>query len=95
MDLKQLNNFLKDEMPASSAYKTLDRISHWMEKLKFEKIYTTNIQTEVLALKKLESLGLIKLKGKGTTVEAGLTADGEDIHKEMIARGFYLKKGKI
>ena len=95
MNLRQLDNFMKDSMAPSAAHKTLDRISHWLEKLKAEKSYETGLPQEIQALKKIESLGIIKLEDRGMSVEASLTEDGENIHKEMIARGFYLKKGKI
>ncbi len=95
MNLRQLDNFMKDSMPSSQAHKAVDRISHWLEKLKTEKTYETGLPSELEALKKLESLGLIRLNNKGMTAEAQLTGDGENIYKEMIARGFYLKKGKI
>lgn len=95
MNLRQLDNFMKDTMAPSAAHKNLDRISHWLEKLKAEKKYETGIPAEMQALKKIESLGLVKLSDKGMGIEAELTEDGENIQKEMISRGFYLKKGKV
>lgn len=95
MNLRQLDNFMKDAMAPSAAHKNLDRVSHWLEKLKAGKKYETGIPSEIQALQKMESLGLIKLKDKGMSIEAELTEDGENIQKEMVSRGFYLKKGKV
>ena len=95
MDLRQLDNVLKEMMGPSDAHKTMDKISHWIDRLKFEKKYDTAIASEVKALKNLENLGLVKVVEKGLAVEAELTDAALEVHKEMVARGFFLKKGKV
>ena len=95
MKLRELDSLLKDTLPPSQAHRTLDKISHWLEKMKVEKKYETGLPQEMKALKKLESLGLVKIKDKGMTIEVAPTEEAEGIHKEMVARGFFLKKGKV
>ena len=95
MDLSQLDNVLKEMLPSSDAHRTMDRISHWIDRLKFEKKYETVIASEIKALKNLENLGLVKIKDKGMAIEAELTEAALEVHKEMVARGFFLKKGKV
>lgn len=95
MDLRQLDNVLKEMLSSSDAHRTMDKISHWIDKLKFEKKYETAIASEIKALKNMENLGLVKTTEKGLAVEAELTEAALEVHKEMVARGFFLKKGKI
>ena len=95
MELRQLDNVLKEKLSPSDAHKTMDRISHWIDRLKFEKKYETAIASEIKALKNLESLGLVKLAEKGLAVVVEPTEAALEIHKEMVARGFFLKKGKV
>ena len=95
MDLRQLDNVLKEMLAPSDAHRTMDRISHWIDRLKFEKRYETAIASEIKALKNMESLGLVKTTEKGLAIEAELTDAALEVHKEMVARGFFLKKGKV
>ena len=95
MDLRQLDNLLKDMMPQSEAHRTMDRISHWLERLKSEKTYETGIAGEMKALKNMERMGLVLIKDKGMTIEASMTENAQELYKEMVARGFFLKTGKV
>ncbi len=95
MDLRQLDNVLKEMLQPSDAHRTMDRISHWIDKLKFEKKYETAIASEIKALRNLENLGLVKISEKGLAIEAELTDAALEVHKEMVSRGFFLKKGKV
>lgn len=95
MKLRELDNLLKDSMPPSQAHRALDRISHWLEKLKTEKRYETGLPQEMQALRKMEMLGLVKIKDNGPAIEAELTEEADGIRKEMVSRGFFLKKGKV
>ena len=94
MNLRQLDNVLKDMMPQSEAHRTLDRISHWLDKMKGEKTYETSEEKDMKALKNLSGLGLVKIEENDGKIKAELTEDAKEVYKEMIARGFYLKKGK-
>ncbi len=95
MNLRQLDNVLKDMMPQSEAHRTLDRISHWLDKMKGEKKYETSEEKDIKALKNLASLGLVTVEEADGKLKAGLTPDAQEVYKEMVARGFYLKKGKV
>ena len=94
MNLRQLDNVLKDMMSQSQAHRTMDKISHWLERLKTDKTYETGVPGEMKALKNLQSLGLVKVKEKGMSIEVEMTEEAHEVYKEMVARGFFLKTGK-
>ncbi len=95
MNLRQLDNVLRDMMPQSDAHRTMDRIGHWLDRMKSEKSYETGIASEMKALRNIEKLGLVKVKDKGMSIEAELTEEAREVYKEMVARGFFLKTGKV
>ncbi|HLD42168.1 MAG TPA: hypothetical protein VJB06_03960 [archaeon] len=95
MNLRQLDNVLKDMMPQSEAHRTLDKISHWLDTMKIEKKYETSEEKDIKALKNLSSLGLVTIQEADGKIKAELTPDAQEVYKEMVARGFYLKKGKV
>lgn len=95
MNLRQLDNVLKDMMPQSEAHRTMDRISHWLERLKTDKKYETSDEKDMKALRNLSALGLVSVEDVNGKIKAELTPEAHEVYKDMVARGFYLKKGKV
>ena len=66
-------------------------IAHWVNRIKKEGSYSTNIPKEISALEKLRDMGIIHTEWKGGEVMAALTAKGKRLDKDFFQKGYYIR----
>lgn len=90
MDIHELQKRLLPLVGEAKIYDSITKVSHWVKKIKDEKEYACRSYGEVEVITKFAELGIIKLERKDNVVIATLTDSGSKLHREFVARGYYL-----
>ena len=90
MKVRELKDSLALIQGEAKTITAMTSISHWVNKLRADKGYTTENEREISALKKLEGLKIAKLKiNKDASVHVELTDDGKELFKDFTAHNYY------
>ncbi len=92
MKVRELKNNLNLMMPEFKVNDQLTAISHWLNKIhsspKGE--YTTSVEKEIKAIKKLKELQLVDFSGS-ETITIKLSETGKKLHGDFQAHNYYNK----
>ena len=90
MNIHELQSRLLPAVGEGKIYDAVTKVSHWMQKIKDAKEYVAQNDREVEVITKFAELGIVKLGRKGSSVVVTLTEAGKQLHREFVARGYYL-----
>lgn len=90
MNIHELQSKLLPLVGEGKIFDAVTKVSHWMQKIRDEKEYVCRDDKEIEVITKFAELGIVKLERKGSSVVATLTEPGKQLHREFVARGYYL-----
>lgn len=90
MNIHELQSKLLPVVGEARIFDSVTKVSHWVKKIKDEKEYVAKSDNEVEVITKFADLGIVKLERKGNSVAVALTDAGRQLHREFVARGYYL-----
>ena len=95
MDVEKLEKILQEATGEEDVKPLLKTVAHWTKRIKAgSKRFTTENMRDAGSLKKISSLGIIRLEisnnGFDEEVTASLTAEGEELSADFFKKGFYL-----
>jgi len=90
MNIRELQSRLLPTVGEGKIFDAVTKVSHWIKKIKDEKEYTAQNDKEIEIITKFAELGIVKLERKGNSVVATLTEPGKKLHRDFVARGYYL-----
>jgi len=90
MKIKNLLTVLELEMGNKETTKTLISTSHWVSAIFQAKYYVVGNPKDIRMIRKLEVLGIVKMRKRGQEVVATLTKEGRELYQDFYKHGYYL-----
>jgi len=89
MNIHELQSKLLPLVGEAMIYDSITKVSHWIHKIK-DVEYVCKSDKEIEVITRFTDLGILRLERKGDIVIATLTDSGKQLHREFVARGYYL-----